>query len=137
MAPKQGKVGVKVEITGLRRTVRELRELDDGIGAEIKILGRKAAEVVAGDARRRAPKGDTGKLERSIRVGVTFTAASVKAGGKAVPYAAPIHWGWARHNISPQLFMYEALDARREEVFAMYDKGITEMVERVIHGGAD
>ena len=48
------------------------------------------------------------------------TGGKVRAGMKAVPYAGPIHFGWGRRNITPQPFLYQAIDRRHAEVLDTY-----------------
>jgi hypothetical protein len=136
--------GAQIEITGLKRTVRQLKELDVEAPKAVKALHREAAALVAATARERAPVGHQaydphpGALRATIRPGATQYMAVVRAGGAKVPYAPPIHWGWGKRHIRPQPFMYEALDARRAEVEAAYDRGIKALVENTVTGsGAD
>ena len=79
--------------------------------SDLTAINRQAAETVAGTARDKAPRL-TGALESSIRAGATRTRGTVKAGSRAIPYAGVIHFGWPAHNISPQPFIYDALDER-------------------------
>ncbi len=125
--------GERVRITGLNSTVRQLKAVEKDSVVEVKQLNLATARIVAADAVGRAPVM-SGKLAASIRMRATATSGSVVAGGAAIPYAPPIHWGWPDHNISPQPFMYEALDARRPDVLAAYERGIKIITERV-HGG--
>lgn len=139
-----GKVsgGEKVEIVGLKRTVRQLKKLESTIPNEVKALNKAAAVLVAATARERAPVGGgrdphPGRLRDSIRPGATQYMSSVRAGGTTVPYAAPIHWGWGVRHIQPQPFMYEALDARRSEVVETYRKGVAKLVNVTVSGAGD
>lgn len=131
------KSGEAIQVSGLKRTVRELKKLDAETPKAVKALNREAATIVAVDAAARAPKR-SGKLARSIRPGATQSAGTVRAGSKAIPYAAPIHFGWPSHNIAPQPFLYQALDHRRLEVVAAYEHGIHKLVAETVSGrGAD
>jgi len=80
-------------------------------------------------------------LAGSIRTTGTKTGGYVRAGSrKAVPYAGPVHFGWpTRPNpakgwrggpIRPNPFLYDALDARREQVQDMFYKGITKVARK-------
>jgi hypothetical protein len=82
--------------------------------------------MVAGTARTLVPVR-SGRLAKSIRAGVTARTGVVRAGTKDVPYAGPIHFGWFVRKppavggpIQPQPFLYDALDARRDEVMERY-----------------
>lgn len=126
--------GESVKIVGLNKTIRGFKEIDAALPLEVKKLQLEAAELVATEARRRAPK-QSGKLAGSIRAGATLRSGVVRVGSAGIPYAGPIHFGWAAHGISPNPFLYEALDARRAEVFARFDVGMRALVERAIHEG--
>ncbi len=119
----------RVQVTG----AKELRKALKKMGADVKDLtaiNRAAAETVADEARSRAPVL-TGALRKSVRAGAGKASGYVKAGGRAIPYAGVIHFGWPRHGISPQPFIYDALDARKDEVVHAYEKRIGDLVERV------
>lgn len=136
--------GDKVEITGLRRTVRQLKELDAEIGPELKRAGLEAAEIVREAALERVPVGSApndkhpGKLKATLRATGSLYGAKVRAGGAATPYAPPVHWGWAIRHIRPQPFLYEALDSRRPAVLETYEHQIKALIARTVDGrGAD
>jgi phage gpG-like protein len=121
-----------IRVTGLKQNVRALKTYAEELPAEVKALNQEAAKLVAREGVRRAPVGDTGNLARSVRMSSTPTKATVLAGSNAVvPYAGVIHFGWPDHNIEPQPFLYEALDARRREVMEMFDLRIKAISERV------
>lgn len=109
----------------LRRTLKRAGEdLDDLKGAH-----REAAKVVEPVAVSKVPRR-SGRLAASIRSSGTTAAAIVRAGYASVPYAGPIHWGWAARHIEPQPFIYEAAietqpkwaDAYRDEVQKILDR---------------
>ena len=115
------------------RGAAEFRRAMKNIGADLKDLtaiNRQAAETVAESARDKVPKL-TGALGSSIRAGATRTRGTVKAGARAIPYARVIHFGWPAHNISPQPFIYDALDDRTQEVIERYEAHIEALVEKV------
>ncbi len=57
--------------------------------------------------------------------------AAVAAGKRRTPYAGVIHFGWPKHNIEPQPFLYKALDRRYDEVVAIYEKRLDDLVKRL------
>lgn len=91
---------------------------------------RKGATVVSKRGKQTVPKR-TGQLMRSVRPGANAKLGGfVRAGNrKAVPYAKVIHFGWAKRGIRPQPFLYEALDDRRNEVVAEFDKQLETMLK--------
>ncbi len=118
-----------VQVTG----AKELRAALKHMGADLKDLTRTnkaAAQPVAERAREIAPNV-SGRLSGSTRATATRTQGLVAAGGSAVPYAGPIHFGWRARNISPQPFLYDALDQRKDEVVRVYEERVGELVIRV------
>ena len=107
----------------LRRAFKKF----DGRLDDLKELHESAADIVASAARPLTPHR-SGVLADSIRTDRRAAGASVLAGRSRIPYAGVIHFGWPQHNIEPQPFLYEALDSRREEVAAKYEKGVAALV---------
>lgn len=99
-------MGAMYEIEG----GRELRKGLKAAGFDLKDLRgvhRDVSSYVSKQAYDRAPTR-SGKLARNIRAGATQKAAIVRAGGKRVPYANPIHWGWFKRGIKPNSFIHRA-----------------------------
>lgn len=123
-APRSG-----VEVEGgpqLRRAFRNLGDRAD----DLKPLHSDIADVVGDRADDLAPVL-SGRLRGTRRDKATKTRASVQYGGRGIPpYAGPIHFGWAKRNIEPQPFLYDALDDRRRQVAETYVKGVDTMVRR-------
>jgi hypothetical protein len=120
---------VRIEVEGLKEFQKELRAAKDkDTPKAIKAANKQSAEIVAKEAKTLVPKL-SGKLGRSIRSTASARKGEVAAGRSNLPYAGPIHFGWAAHNIKPQPFIYDAADRRRDEVFATYEKQISQIVE--------
>lgn len=112
---------------------KEFRAAMKRMEADLKdysAVNRRAASMVADTARDRAPVL-TGALAGSVRPGATRTRGYVKAGGRGIPYAGPIHFGWPRRNIAPQPFIFDALDERKGDVIEAYEAYIEALVEKV------
>jgi len=112
---------------------KELRAALKRMGADLvdlTAINKAAAEKVAESARDIVPHL-TGALGGTIKATATRTRGRVQAGSRPVPYAGPIHFGWPARNISPQPFLYEALDERRDEVVEAYEAHIEALVEKV------
>ena len=120
---------IKTEILGLREVQRDLRKLGDDTKTELKDTHKAAAEIVVLGAKRLVPYR-TGRLADSIRALATNTSGRVRAGSASVPYAGPIHFGWPARRIAPQPFIYDAMDARVDEIRGLYDKRIEELIRR-------
>jgi hypothetical protein len=124
-----------IQLEGGPKLRRAFRQIGDDF-SDMKALHRSLADDVAGTAKTKVPKR-SGRLARSIRGSGTKTKAEVKAGNNrksgptAVPYAAAIHFGWARRGIRPQPFLYEALDDRRQEVIDRYNDEVRTIIKRV------
>lgn len=121
----------------LRDLTKRLRELGGKEGNwAVKETVREAGRIVATKAVPEAPVR-TGRLARSIRFKATNRDWSyVKAGtARAVPYANPIHWGWRKHGIKPNPFLWRALAGSKDEVqrelMQNLEKAIAEWAARV------
>jgi len=116
-----------IEVEGLKETTRNLKNL--GVeAADLKDASFQAGQIITATAKTLAPIR-TGALANSTRAGKTVNGVVVKAGGNKVPYAAVIHFGHAARNIEPQPFLYDAVDKRRGEVIAAYQKGLEKAIK--------
>ena len=111
---------------GLSEFRRDLRRLsDDGVWVkELREAGKDAAGMIVPTARSFAPRR-TGTLAGSIRPLASGSSFAVAAGGAAVPYARPIHWGWPRRNIAANPFITRAADAQQNQVLAVFKDHVT------------
>ena len=127
----------KVTIDGSKQLRKRLREVGDKeIDQQLKETHKAAAEIVATAARPMVPVR-SGKLKSTVRANASVRSGRVSMGRKTVPYAAPIHFGWAtRPNrargwrggpIAPNPFLYDALDRRRESVTERYYQGFAKV----------
>jgi phage gpG-like protein len=93
----------QVHIQGLRELRRDLKSIDRKLPAQLNKRLKVAADPIAKDAARHAPKRTTallreprpGALARSIRV---RTSGSKLFLGSSLPYARVVHWG-GRHPV--------------------------------------
>lgn len=111
-----------IEVVGSRELRKALRaaagDLDD-----LKAAHAAAAAVVETRATAEVPRR-SGRLASSIRSSGQAAGGVVRSGKASVPYAGPIHFGWRAHNIEPNPFLYDALDAKRAEVIETYETAI-------------
>lgn len=109
-----------------------LRTLDSNVKAGVPGIGQEAAEPVAELARSIVPR-DSGTLAGSIRVFGTKRDAGVRAGFKKIPYAGPAHFGHRPRAqggfMRPVPYLYDALDARRGEVLALFEERVNDLIE--------
>ncbi len=117
------------------------REAPKELRGGLKDANKAAAELVRDEARRIVPQR-TGALKRSITAQASASSGRVKAGSaKRVPYGAPVHFGWpTRPNkgrrwrggpIAPNPFLYEAQDARVDQVRAAFDSAVSRWVAQL------
>lgn len=102
----------------------------DGALADLKAIHAEAARIVS-DASARGVPVLSGRLRKSLRTKSTRTRGSVLAGSSLIPYAGPIHFGWPARNIEPQPFIYDALDARKDQVVDLYAKRVSGLVNKL------
>jgi hypothetical protein len=110
---------VAVEVVGLSKVLRQMKQIDPDLVAQIKAANRDIADDVVTTARTLSPK-ETGTLAGSLRPGATNRTGIVRAGSRKVPWAGPIHYGWRARNIKPNPFLYDAFDERRDDVEDRY-----------------
>lgn len=122
--------GVQVSIAGERELRRALRGVEGGI-EDLKATHLEAAEIVRDAAEPLVPR-QSGDLVGTVRAAGQARSAVVRAGKKAVPYAGVIHFGWPARDIEPQLYLYDALDDRREQVVEVYQDRVAALTKK--HG---
>jgi len=119
----------EVRIVGLNALVRTLgkaaSELDD-----LKDAHQRAAEIVAGEARARAPRR-TGALANTARAMRQARRARVQVGTGGVPYAMPIHWGWPARGIAANPFVSEAAQDTESRWTAGYHDDVQKALDDV------
>lgn len=122
---------VSVDVTQVRKNIRKMSDAvsKDEAKSELKAIHLAGAEVVKSDALSRVPVR-SGRLQRSVRAAGQVKFGVVRAGFKSVPYAGPIHFGWPIRNIRPQPFLYDAKDARRDEVVDIFDKRLAALIRK-------
>lgn len=99
--------------------------------SEFRALHGQVARVVV--ARQRAPRR-TGKLAATVRPGATRRSAVVRAGNNratGVPYANPIHWGWAGRGITPNPWLVEAAHATEPIWARLYETELDKILRKV------
>lgn len=112
---------------------RELRAALKRAGMECKdltVVNRLVAQLVAHMASARSPRR-SGRLAGSVRPGATTTAAIVRAGGAAIPYAGVIHNGWPAHHIEANPFIDKSAEATKPGWTALYLREMNQIIDRV------
>ncbi len=120
-----------IKVTGLSEVQRNLRKLStdalDLNKTEFLETNKQVAEIVINETKKYVPIL-SGSLAAAIRNASTNKSAKVRAGNAAVPYAGPIHFGWPSRSIKPNTFLYEAIDARKDEVTNRYAALVADLV---------
>ena len=118
-----------VEVEGARQLRKALTELGDDAVDDLKAVNMEGVDVVLAEALTRVPVR-SGRLYETVRGSATKTRGTIRAGFKKVPYAGPVHFGWPARNIEPNLFLYDAIDERRDEVIAVYKDNIDKLMKK-------
>jgi len=122
-----------IKIEGLSKVQRDLRKLStdalDLNKTEFLETNKQVAEIVINETKKYVPIL-TGALAAAIRNASTKKSAKVRAGNVAVPYAGPIHFGWPARSIKPNTFLYEAIDARKDEVANRYSELVSDLITK-------
>ena len=112
--------------------------MDAALAKELTRAGRRAAALVAKDAKQRAPKR-SGNLARSVRPRASAQRASVVAGNDKVPYARVIEFGGTipvrgksgkRRPVKKQPYLYPAIRAKSAEIAGSYQREVDEVVRK-------
>jgi hypothetical protein len=119
---------VTVKVEGAAELERRLDRASADM-ADLSGTNTEVANAIASQARGRAPVV-SGRLAGSIRVESDAKGAVVRA-GSGVPYAGPIHWGWAARNIAAQPFMLDAAQQLEAANVAAYSREVESIVNRI------
>lgn len=127
-----------VRVDGARELRRALRAAGLDLKDDIKAAHKDVASVVVERARVLCPvapatmsSAKPGLLRDSLRTGATQTAAIGRAGGKRVPYGPPIHWGWFKRNIKPNLFLTRAASETEPAWVAEYEEKFDGILDKI------
>lgn len=125
----------QVQVKGINPLVRALKRAgDEDMLAALKEANAEAAGKVHTAAAPRVPV-ESGSLLASLRGSATARAGYVRAGRKSSsPYSGVIHFGWPARGISPQPFLFDALDSRRSEVESLFAARIEALALRIQTG---
>jgi hypothetical protein len=135
---------VAVRVVGLAELRRDLRRVDAALPKELAAVNQQAGEVVAAEARRRAPKGAhqgggrVSPISSTITAGRRQRAATVSIGGARSPHAPvyefggtiPRHHSSARTRVTQRAYLYPALEAKRTEVTVLYARLVEQLMSR-------
>ena len=134
-----------VQVEGARELRRSLKAAGDDL-SDLKAAHKQAAEIGVRAVQPITPVL-TGRLAASVRGAGTTTAAIIRAGKKAVPYAGAVHWGrkmWPSmistpnpprkrvySFIKPRLFIVDGVTDVEPAWVAVYEKALEEALDKV------
>jgi hypothetical protein len=121
--------GPALEVDGLRTLRASLKSA----GLSLQDLKDAHAEVAALVVRAAAPHAPhrTGALAASTRGSGTQSAAIIRAGRAAVPYAGPVHWGWPHRHITAQPWLYEAAVDSQQQWTGAYLRALEQIIDKI------
>lgn len=122
-------MAAQVVVDGLRPLRRALRALALDVD-DLKAANQAVSTLVANAAAARAPRR-SGRLAASVRGSRALSRATVRAGGAALPYAGPVHYGWPAHGIEPNPFVVDAAQDTETVWLAAYEIEIARAVDRI------
>ena len=117
-------------VVGQKRFVQTMRKAGADM-KELKEVNRRAADIAKPEAVARAPRGKTGKLAGSIRVGATQKAGIIRAGRKPAPYAGPINYGWPARHIKPRTFVNDAVAGTEAQWAKEYEQFVKKTMNQI------
>lgn len=118
-----------VEVEGARELRRTMKAAGEDLG-DLKDANAEVAAYVAAAARGAAPSV-SGRLAGSVRGNRAAASAVVKAGGAAVPYAGPIHWGWPSRNIAAHPFVADTAAETEPHWTETYREAVQRILDRI------
>lgn len=141
-----GQPSIRVEgLKELRRDLKRAEQMDDL--KELRVGLKKAADVVAQDARGRVPVGATGRARGSVRATAGGNRAFVVGGKAKVPYYGFLDFGsrnpkdgrprsvgpWVKSGKGPHKgrFIYPALDAKEHQVVELVSKAVSDALNKL------
>jgi hypothetical protein len=116
-------------VEGARELRRALKQAGEDL-EDLKDANQAAAKIVLAEADRGVPR-KSGALARSGRTNRAAGKANVLYGNARVPYAPPIHWGWAAHGIEPNPWVSRAALASQPEWLGEYSKAVQRVLDKI------
>lgn len=134
----------RIEVVGLRDFRRDLGRVGPEYRRMVRQINLDAAEVVAKEARRRAPRGPhegggrVVPLWTNIRALASQTRGQVATGSARAPHGPVYEFGGtirrhassSRTQVRAQPYMYPALDAKADEVVEVFAEGVDRVTRR-------
>lgn len=117
-------------VVGQKRFVQTMRKAGADM-KELKDVNRQAANIALPAVRTLTPRGKSGKLAVSIRVGATQKAGVIRAGRKSAPHAGVINYGWPKRGIKPRLFVNQGVAGTENAWQRVYKQFIDKTMSQI------
>ena len=131
----------RVQVKGaarLRRTLKaagvdmkQLRDANRAAAASILPIAIGSAPVGQPQPLHWARPHTPGTLKSSLRVGATNRAGMIRAGRKSIPYAGPIHYGWAARGNKTNNWINEAVTRNENVWIRVYMDHIDDVLDQI------
>lgn len=134
-------VETRIQVDGLNEARKQINKVQN-IDKELRAAGKEAGEILITEIRRtakfsnKAHRPSSGKLLRTLRTVSLAKGAAIRMGNARVPYAGPIHFGWAydknwfiKKNIRPNPFMFRAFGWRKKDILEAYQKQVDKLLK--------
>lgn len=126
-----------IQVEGLVNFQRALKNMEDGLQKELRVMFNDASELVTDVARRKVPTR-TGKAKASLKSASGQREAAVKGGGRRVSYYPWLEFGGrvgrakgtARPFIKGGRYIYPAWTRERTNVLDAVTEGIVDLARR-------
>jgi phage gpG-like protein len=122
-------VATLASLEGEKELRRTLKAAGDDL-ADLKAAHARTADTVSVRGRQKAPRR-SGRLAGSVRPSGTKTAAVIRAGGGAIPYAGVQEYGWPAHHIPAQPYLVPAAEETQPTWEAEYQADVEKILARV------
>lgn len=130
-------MGDPVRVDGLKALQKALREIDQNLPKQIRVILNDAATEVIDYAKPKIPTR-TGRARASIKARSSQREVRIAVGGTKAPYYPWLDFGGqGRRNHKPPprpflkrgRYLYPGLDARHDQVTEIMSKGLTDLIE--------
>lgn len=127
--------GVRVDITAIQDFRSDLGRAPRNTATALQKAAQSAVRSkVVPKVRAGAPRR-SGRLRGSVRAVTHGRQAELVVGGRDVPYAGVINWGWPAKNIRGQEFIYKGIVQASSEMMKIYTESVNKVLRVVAPKG--
>ena len=127
---------ISIDVSGIRAFGKQLRQMDAGLGKQVRIMLNGSAELVVTKARPKI-QTRTGRAAASLKVSSSQREARVAAGGRKAPYYPWLDFGG---NVGPNdsvsrpfytegRYIYPTVRENSDEIQKTMAAGISELAQ--------